>query len=324
MKVLVTGMTGFIGSALVKSLAERNSFQTIGTYRSLSDSMAGMFPKHVRAAKIPDLNDNLDFSGLLNSVDTIVHTVARVHDMKESTFSSLNEYRRINVDATVNLARQAASAGVKRFIFLSSVKVNGERTQPGVPFTVFDNPAPKTHYGISKFEAEQRLQELARTHNIEIVIIRLPLVYGHEAKGNFKSLLQLCSRGLPLPFGSIHNKRSFIGLDNLIDFIITCINHPAAAQTFLVSDNEDLSTTELLKAIGQAMTAPLRLFPVPLFLLKSAATMVGKEDIITRLCDNLQVDIKPTFDALGWSPPFTIHECIYRAVKEWELRKSLE
>jgi nucleoside-diphosphate-sugar epimerase len=312
-------MTGFVGSALVKSLAEKNIFQIIGTFRS-PNKLTSLYLKNVSAVHLPDLSANLHSSGCLNSVETIVHTVALVHNMKEKTFSSLNEYRRVNVDVTVNLARHAASAGVKRFIFLSSIKVNGERTDPGRPFSVFDDPAPKDPYGVSKYEAEQRLRELEQTHGIEIVIIRLPLVYGAEVKGNFKSLLQLCSKGIPLPFGSIHNKRSFIGLDNLIDFIVTCITHPAAAhQTFLVSDNEDLSTTELLNAIGKAKNVPVKLLPFPPFLLRIAAAIIGKNHLITRLCDSLQIDASHARNVLGWTPPFTIHESLRRIFEKRNL-----
>jgi UDP-glucose 4-epimerase len=226
----------------------------------------------------------------------------------------LEEFRRVNVQGTLNLARQAAAAGVRRFVFVSSIKVNGEATQLGQPFTADDAPAPLDAYGVSKMEAERGLREIARQTGMEVVIIRPPLVYGPGVKANFAAMMRWLKRGVPLPLGAIHNQRSLVSLDNLVDLLVTCITHPAAAnQTFLVSDGADVSTTELLRRMGQALGRPARLMPVPVSWLKLAAAMVGKQDVAQRLCGSLQVDIEKTRRLLGWTPPLSLDQGLKRA-----------
>jgi nucleoside-diphosphate-sugar epimerase len=215
----------------------------------------------------------------------------------------------VNVETTLQLASQAAACGVKRFIFISSIKVNGEQTEPGRPFRPDDTPAPQDPYGISKMEAEAGLREVAQETGMEVVIIRPPLVYGPGVKANFASMVKWLQRGVPLPLGAIHNCRSLVALDNLVDLIITCIHHPAAAnQTFLVSDGEDVSTTELLRRMGAALGRPARLLPVPQQMLEWGAALAGKRDMAQRLFSSLQVDMDKTRQLLGWAPPVSLEQ----------------
>jgi UDP-glucose 4-epimerase len=234
--------------------------------------------------------------------------------MADKAADPLEEFRRVNVQGTLNLARQAAAAGVRRFVFISSIKVNGEATQLGRSFTADDAPAPLDAYGVSKMEAEQGLRELAAQTGMEVIIIRPPLVYGPGVKANFAAMMRWLQRGVPLPLGAIHNQRSLVALDNLVDLIVTCHTHPAAAnQTFLVSDGEDVSTSELLRRMGQALDRPARLLPVPQSWLKLAAAMVGKSDVAQRLCGSLQVDISKTRQLLSWTPPLSLDQGLKRA-----------
>jgi len=229
--------------------------------------------------------------------------------MHEQAADPYVEFRRVNVEGTLQLARQAAVAGVRRFVFISSIKVNGEDTTQGIPFSPDGAREPKDAYGTSKCEAEQGLQALAAETDMEVVIIRPVLVYGPGVKANFLSMMRWLSRGIPLPFGAIHNKRSLVALDNLVDLIVTCIDHPAAAnQVFLVSDGEDLSTTDLLRRMASALGKPARLLPVPAWLLEFGARLLGKQDLAQRLCGSLQVDISKTRELLGWTPPVSVDE----------------
>jgi nucleoside-diphosphate-sugar epimerase len=224
--------------------------------------------------------------------------------MNESAQDPLVEFRKVNVEGTLNLARQAAAAGVKRFIFISSIKVNGEATLPGKSFSAEDVPVPVDAYGVSKLEAEQGLYELAESTGMEVVIIRPVLVYGPGVKANFLSMMRWLSRGIPLPLGAIHNRRSLVALGNLISLIVLCIDHPRAAnQTFLVSDGEDVSTTDLLRKLACALGKPARLLPVPGWLLQGIAALLGRRSLSQRLFGSLQVDISKNQALLGWTPP---------------------
>jgi len=243
----------------------------------------------------------------------VIHAAARVHVMSDSENDPLAAFREINVKGSLDLARQAAAAGVKRFIFISSIKVNGERTSKGQPFNSHDAASPEDFYGISKHEAEQGLRALAAETGMEVVIIRPPLVYGPGVKGNFASMIKLVGKGLPLPLGAVHNKRSLVALDNLVDLIITCIDHPGAAnETFLVSDGEDLSTTQLLQGVAEAMGKPSRLIPVPASLLQFGTTLLGKKAVAQRLLGSLQVDISHAQKCLNWTPPLTVKQGLQR------------
>ena len=243
----------------------------------------------------------------MKGVNAVVHLAARVHVMQDSAADPLAAFRLTNVQATLNLARQAAAAGVHRFIFVSSVKVNGESTQTGQVFGADDRPHPVDAYGISKSEAEDGLRALAGESGMEVVIIRPPLVYGPGVKANFAAMMRWLHRGLPLPLGSVHNQRSLVALDNLVDLIAVCLFHPGAVnQTFMASDGEDLSTTRLLKCLGQALGKPARLLAVPPLILTTGAALVGQSHIAKRLCDSLQVDIGKTRSLLGWAPPVSV------------------
>jgi nucleoside-diphosphate-sugar epimerase len=237
--------------------------------------------------------------------------------MNDKSPDPLAEFRRVNVEGTANFARQAAAAGVKRFVFLSSIKVNGEFTEAGQPFTADDVPSPEDPYGVSKQEAEQLLRQITDETGMEVVIIRPPLVYGQGVKANFESLMRWLARGLPLPLAAVtQNRRSLVALDNLVDLIVTGLNHPAAAnQTFLAGDGEDLSTAELLKRMGAAMGRPARLFKMSPALLKLGATLLNKPGIYQRLCSSLQLDITKTRQVLGWTPPMSVDEGLRRAAE---------
>lgn len=272
-----------------------------------------------REVVIGEFDGDTDWSEALARHDVVVHAAARAHVMKDREEDPLVEYRKANVQGTLNLARQAAAAGVWRFVFVSSIKVNGEQTPTDQPFTEEDKPSPSDAYAISKFEAEQGLIDIASQSGMEVVIIRPPLVYGPGVKGNFASMIRMVGKGLPLPFGAIHNRRSLVGLDNLVDLIVTAIGHPAAAnQIFLAGDGEDLSTTELLNAIARAMGGPSRLIPVPAGMLMAAATMLGKKALAQRLLGSLRVDIAKARVLLGWQPPFSVEESLGRCFLEME------
>jgi nucleoside-diphosphate-sugar epimerase len=262
---------------------------------------------------VDSLEANTDWTAALKNQQVVIHAAARAHIMKDELPDPLAEYREINVEGTLNLARQSIEAGVKRFVYMSSIKVNGEQTLLDLPFTAEDVPAPEDSYGISKREAEQGLRELASETGMEVVIIRPPLVYGPGVKGNFASMIKLVAKGLPLPLGAVHNKRSLVALDNLVDLIITCIDHPGAAnETFLVSDGEDLSTTQLLRGVAEAMGKQSRLIPIPAGLLQFGATLLGKKAMAQRLLGSLQVDISHTRKCLNWTPPLTVKQGLQR------------
>ncbi|MDP2715683.1 SDR family oxidoreductase [Rheinheimera sp.] len=302
-KILITGFSGFVGSRLLSVLSTR-VLVLLG--RKKPENVSLPFYQS-------EFNADSDYSSALAGVDVVIHSAARVHMMNEQTTDPLAAFRDVNTFGTVNLARQAAAAGVKRFIFISSIKVNGESTRNDKPFRHDDKPLPDDAYGISKAEAEIGLKQIAVQTGMEVVIIRPPLVYGLGVKANFAAMMKLARKNLPLPLGAIHNKRSLVALDNLVDLIVTCIEHPKAAnQTFLVSDEHDVSTTELLQMMTRAAGKKPRLLPVPMSWLKLAGKLTGKSAVIDRLCGNLQVDISHTKDTLGWRPPVTVEEGIAR------------
>ena len=301
MRVLVTGTSGFVGGAVLRSLAAGSAYQPVGASRTPCLGGAWLLS--------PDLAADGDWSELVRGCDAVVHCAARVHVMGVEGAAGLEMYRRANVGGTLALARQAAAAGVRRFIFISTVKVLGERSLPGAPLTANAVPAPVDAYAISKLEAEQALTELSGTSGMEVVIIRPPLVYGPGVGANFLRLIQWVERGIPLPLGAIRNKRSFVALDNLVDLVRVCVDHPAAAnQTFLVSDGEDLSTTELLRRVAQVLGVAARLLPVPRGVVAAVARCVGQAQLSQRLCESLQVDSSAARDCLGWAPVIGVDE----------------
>ena len=290
LSLLITGGTGFVGQALLKRLGDQ-------------------------PVRLATRADSAGWDKVLDGVATVVHLAARVHVMHDTEADPLTAFRTVNVDNTLNLARQAAAAGVKRFVFISSVKVNGEFTPSGRAFNESDAANPQDAYGQSKHEAEQGLRQIASDTGMEVIIIRPPLVYGPGVKANFAALVRAVQRGWPLPLGAVHNQRSLVALDNLVDFIVTCITHPHAAnQTFLVSDGQDLSINELVRGMAQAAGVPARLLPVPVWALQAGASLLGKGDAVQRLCGNLQVDISKAWRLLGWVPPVSVDEGLRRAV----------
>lgn len=310
--VLVTGATGFVGNAVVEELAKRGQAVMAGVRQGSSDS-SFKAPTSVETVSLGDLSDEPTFGDVFSSIDTVVHCAARAHVMNERGTDLLSIYRRHNTQATLNLARQAARAGVRRFVFISTIKVNGEQTSLGQPFTEGDVLAASDPYGVSKLEAEQGLLELAKELTMDVVIIRPVLVYGKGVKGNFSTMIRLVSSGIPLPFGHITNKRSLVSLDNLVDLIITCIYHPKAAnQVFLAGDGEDVSTTQLLRQLAQAMGKPSRLVRVPLFVLAMLAAMLGKKAVVHRSLGSLQVDVSKSQNVLGWQPIVSLEEGLKR------------
>lgn len=303
--IIVTGASGFLGASLVRHLASSEAFSVRAPVRNLRFC----FPASVEVLPIADLDASTNWLQTLPGVEVVVHASARVHVMSEVAQDPLVEFRKANVEGTLNLARQAAAAGVKRFIFISSIKVNGEGTSLGKPFSADDTPAPVDAYGISKLEAEQGLYALAASTGMEVVIIRPVLVYGPGVKANFLSMMRWLSKGIPLPFGAIHNRRSLVALDNLISLIVVCIDHPRAAnQTFLVSDGEDVSTTDLLRKLASALGKPARLLPIPSGLMQGAASLLGRGNVAQRLFGSLQVDISKNRALLGWTPPVTLDQ----------------
>lgn len=302
--ILVTGASGFIGDALCGKLSALAPLRA-----SVRNEHSFNFSENVEISKA-SLSMDQDWTSVLDGISVVIHCASRVHVVNECAIEPLFEFRQVNVLGTLNLARQAAKAGVKRFIFISSIKVNGEFTDLGHPFSVEQSPFPIDPYGVSKYEAELALIELANESGMELVIIRPPLVYGPGVKANFLSMMKLVLSNIPLPFGGItQNRRSFIFLDNLVDVITLCIRHPAAAnQIFLVSDDDDISTAELLRRMAAALGRPSRLFQAPSALIKLAARLTGMGDINLRLLSSLQVDIKKTKDLLGWSPPVSVDE----------------
>ena len=310
-RLMVTGSNGFVGAYLAQELLRRGVYfcGVSRTFKSDSDFNAS-------SLRVPSIDGETDWrNAWASGVAVVVHLAARVHFLNDSASNVLEQYRKINVQGTLHLARQAANNGVRRFVFVSSVKVNGESTVAGDFFRECDEPAPQDPYGISKMEAEQGLRLLASETGMEVVIIRPPLVYGPGVKANFAALMRAVQRGIPLPLGAVHNQRSLVALDNLVDFIITCTTHPAAAnQTFLISDGQDMSTADLVRGMARVSGVPARLLPVPVPILRFAACMFGKTDAIDRLCGNLQIDSSKARNLLGWVPHMSVEEGLRRVL----------
>ena len=309
-RLLVTGSNRLVERAVCTELAQRKH-DVHGVVRDATSSSG----QRSTLVEVGDISPSTNWSGALDGVNVVIHLAPRVHVMHDTATDPMSAFRVVNVGGTLNLARQAAAAGVKRCVFISSVKVNGESTPPGREFTEADTPNPQDAYGQSKHEAEQVLRQLSADTGVEVVVIRPPLVYGPGVKANFAALMRAVPRGWPLPLGAVHNQRSLVALNNLVDFIITCITHPQAAnQTFLVSDGQDLSTTELVRGMAQAAGVPARLLPLPVWALQAGASLLGKGDAVQRLCGNLQVDMSKARSLLDWVPPVTVEEGLRRAM----------
>lgn len=308
MTILITGASGFVGGALARRLVEQgDGVHTLGRTRP------GIATEFFEGS----IDDQQVSSKALEGVDCVVHLAGRAHQLRETSVDPLESFRAANCRLSEELAAQAIEAGVRRFVFISSIGVNGAFTQDGRPFTEARQPEPHSPYARSKYEAEVALQKLTERSDMELVIIRPPLVYGAGAPGNFSSLMRWVGKGIPLPFGAVHNKRSLIAVDNLVDLIIRCIDHPAAAnELFLAGDGDDLSTTELLRGVADSMGRPARLIPVPVALLRLAASALGKKGMAHSLLDSLQVDISKARDLLGWEPPVSVEEGLRRCVRD--------
>lgn len=311
-RILLTGASGFVGRAVLERLSSVSAHQLTVAVRKPLQGLAVT----TNAAQISQIDGATDWTRILPDCEVVIHAAARVHVMQELSVDPLATFRKVNVEGTLNLARQAAQRGVRRFIFISSIKVNGEETSLDVPYTADSELLPLDPYGISKMEAEKGLLTIASQTGMEVVIIRPPLVYGPGVKANFLTMMQWLYKGVPLPFGSIHNRRSLVALDNLVDLIITCINHPKAAnQVFLVSDGDDLSTTALMRKMGDALGKPARLLPVSSGVLTFFADLLGKASLSQRLCGSLQVDITKNRELLGWTPPVNVDSALILTAK---------
>lgn len=313
--ILVTGATGFVGQNLVNSLLRENRQVRACVRRQHKDYLDSPI---VELFLVEDLSEALNWEKALKDISVVIHTAARVHIMDDSAADPLTEFRKVNTAGTLNLARQAAKLEVKRFIFISSIKVNGDMTSIDQPFKPNDDYIPTDPYGLSKYEAEQGLLAIEKETDMEVVIIRPPLVYGPGVKANFSSMMKWIRRGVPLPLGAIHNQRSLVALDNLVDFIIHCIDHPKARnEVFLVSDGEDVSTTELLKKVAKAFGKPPHLLPIPVSLMTFAAALIGKKTVADRLFGSLQVDSSKARDLLGWKPVITMDEQLTKTAEAY-------
>lgn len=273
--------------------------------------------RNERDRVVGNIDAGTDWRDALSGCDAVLHVASRVHHMNDTASDAMTLYREVNVDGTINLARQAEAAGVQRFVFVSSVKVNGEASV-GKAFSVDDLPAPADAYGISKWEAEQQLTALQRRSPMEIVIVRPPLVYGPGVRANFLQLMKIVRLGLPLPLGAIDSSRSLIDIDNLIDFLILCLLHPdAAGKTWMISDQRDVRVSELVRMIAAAMGKPARLLSIPPWLLTTGAGLIGKKHVMRRLTDPLLVDSRPATLALGWVPPVKMETGICHTVQHF-------
>ena len=312
MNILVTGANGFIGGALVADLLALENH----TIRAVIRKSHHSFPASVEVCVNVEITETTDWEAALQDIDVVVHCAARVHEIKDESRDPLSEFRKVNTAGTLNLARQAKFSGVKKFIFLSSLGVNGSLTST-LPFTEDDVAQPHTPYSRSKLEAEIGLLELSQKTTMSVVIIRPPLVYGPRAPGNFRSLLRVVNKRIPLPLGGLSNKRSLVYIGNLTNFIIFCMNHPNANnQVFLVSDDEDVSTTKLLREIGVVLNKPPILIPISAKLLMTAAKIIGKEKVAQQLLGSLQVDLSKAKILLGWRPPYSVEKAFLDMVEQ--------
>jgi nucleoside-diphosphate-sugar epimerase len=308
--VLVTGANGFVGQALVAHLSSLPQYIVRRSIRKAQDGVA-LGPHTV----VAELLSDTDWTSALVDVNLVVHVAAMTRSTTDTKGLPIGELREINVKGTLNLARQAALIGAKRFVFISSIKVFGEESSPESPFTESDTCRPQEAYAFTKMEAEQGLRQIAENCKMEVVIIRAPLIYGPGVGANFKTLIRAVARGLPLPLGAVNNRRSLVAIDNLVDFILICLAHPRAAnEIFSISDGDDLSTPELVRRIGRSLNRPVRLLAIPVPILKAAAVVLGKRNIFQKLCGTLQVDIAKSARILGWKPPVRVDDALFRAL----------
>ena len=313
MGVLITGATGFVGRAVIKTLAH-TKFVVRAAVRS---PLGAESLTKCDAIAVGDLSPITDWHPALHDIDAVVHLAGRAHVLKEDAADPLAECRRINRDATLNVARQAAAARVKRFVFVSTVKVNGEGRE--ATYAALDLPDPHDAYAVSKWEAEQGLHQIAAQTGLQVVILRTPLIYGPGVKANFLRLLQAVDRGIPLPLGAVRNRRSLLYVENFASALLSCLTHPeAAGKTYFVRDGEDISSAELVRRLAHALGRPARLVPMPPTLLRAAGALLGKKAAVERLLGSLTVDDAPLRRELGWTPPYTLDEGL-AATARWYL-----
>lgn len=311
MKTLITGANGFVGQSLCIELLQQDHLVRTAV------RPANIPTGNTEAVAIDAIDGETNWDEALSGIDVVIHLAARVHVMKDTSTDPMAEFLKVNLHGTVNLAQQAARAGVKRIVYVSSIKVNGERTGETASFTELDTPNPQDPYAVSKWQAEQALQRIAQETNLEVVTVRPPLVYGPGAKGNFISLLAAIDRGIPLPLASDSNSRSLVYVGNLVDALITCATHLAAAgQTYLISDGEDVSTAVLVEKIAQALGRSSRSFHFPPSLLRALAGLAGRSDQADRLLGSLRVSSEKIRSELSWFPPYTLEQGL-RATAEW-------
>lgn len=319
MKILVTGASGFVGSALITKLAQSPEYSVRAAVRKSTCARSG-----VEYKVVPELSEKAKWVEALEGVNVVVHLAARVHVLRDVVEDPLAEFRRVNVEGTRALAEQAARANVQRFVYVSSIKVNGEETNFGRPFRSGDPPYPLDHYGVSKLDAERVLQEVCESSRMQYVIVRPPLVYGPAVKANFRTMMSWVYRGIPLPFGRVtENRRSLIALENLVHLLCTTLAHPRAGnRVFLASDGDDLSTADLLRRLGVALGSPARLFPLSPRALQAAASLLGRADLARRLLGSLQVDISETCDVLDWKPPVKVDVALAETARDYLAREE--
>ncbi len=309
MRVLVTGANGVVGNALLQQLVARGEVDAVAGLRRADAFANNQLSCEQRV--FGDLAAASSNADSFRGIDVVVHAAARVHVMREAVADPLATFRAVNVDGTLHLAAAAAKAGVKRFVFISSVKVNGEETLPDRAFTAADKPCPLDAYGVSKWETEQALQAFCEQAGMQWVIVRPPLIYGPGVRANFQRLMGGLARGVPLPLGGLDNKRSLVALDNLVDLLVICLAHPAAAnQIFMVSDGDDISVAELARRLAVVLQRPARLLPVPRYWLRTSLEWLGRGPDAQRLCSELCVDIAKNQSLLGWRPPHSVENAL--------------
>lgn len=329
MKVLVTGADGFVGRMLNKRLCSAGFAIRAATLEPVEAgacyaSQGEPVTASIENVAIGDISSRTDWSEVMDGVDAVVHLAARVHIMRDDATNPLAEYRRVNTQGTELLARAAADAGVKRFVYISTIKVNGDTTRGRGPFSESDEPAPTDPYAHSKWEAEQSLRRIAEESSLELVVVRPPLVYGPGVRGNFLALLGLVDRGLPLPLGGTRNARSLVYIENLCDFLARCVDHPGAAgRVFLVNDGEDLSTSELIRRLAGHLGKSVRLIDIPETPIRILAKLAGREEIVSRLFDSLVVDSKLAKEVMGWTAPVSVDDGLARTCA-WFARRRRE
>jgi len=310
MNIAITGANGFLGTELV-AVCQNIFDKVFAIVRSSHCS----FNDNVETIVYDDINGKTNWEEKLRDLDVLVHTAARVHVLSERESDPIAAFREVNTKGTLVLAKAAASSGVKRFVFISSIKVHGEENENLEPFSENEHLYPVDPYGISKLEAEQQLIRIGKETGMEVVIIRPPLIYGPGVKANFRSMINWVQRSWPIPFGKVTTKRSFVSLDNMVDFVVCCAQHPrAAGEQFLISDQSDLSISQLLRMLGEAMEKKVFLFPIPIYVLKFTARILGRKDLATKLLGNLQVDSSKATRLLGWTPKVNVKQGLQKTV----------